>query len=98
MNENIGFGVEMKVTNSGTETRLYGQGINNLKKEIIKEIDEQIIKPENEKIKQELEELKSSIQNKNESETKKILKKILDKGENLLLELIAKILVNYIKN
>ena len=91
MNENIGFGVEMKVTNSGTETRLYGQGINNLKKEIIKEIDEQIIK-------QELEELKSSIQNKNESETKKILKKILDKGENLLLELIAKILVNYIKN
>jgi len=96
MNEKVGFGVRMTINNKGTDTKLFGQGVENLKKEIKEEIvgyiGKEIIKPENEKIKQELEEIKIAISNKDKSLLKKALERLIEKGTEKGLDIIVKII------
>jgi len=76
--------------------KLFGVAVDNFKKEIIKVINEEIIKPENEKIKQELEEIKTAILNKNEGLLKKALRRLINIGVDKSIEVIAKILLTQI--
>lgn len=85
---------DLKIENG----RMSGLAVKNLKEEVIKEIDEEIIKPQNENIRRELEELREAVSSQDKPKTKRILKKILDKGEDLLLDLAAKIIVESVKS
>jgi|SRR3989344_612849 len=73
--------------------KMTGIAVDNLKKEIIESINEEIIKPENEKIRQELEEIKTAILNRNEGLLKKALKKLIEKGAEKGIEIIVKIIL-----
>jgi len=95
---NSGFGIDMKITDKGTETKLYGQGVDNLKRqikdELIEEIQEEIIKPENERIHKELESLKTAILTKDKSLLRKTLETLIKKGAPLAIEILIKIILN----
>ncbi len=77
--------------------KVSGKAVDNLKEEmkqeIIEEIEEEIIKPENAKIKRELEEIKSAITKKDGGLLKKSLKKLLEKGAEKGLEIIMKLIL-----
>lgn len=80
---------DLKIENG----RMTGIAIDNLKKDIIKSITEEIIKPENERIRQELEEIKKAISNNNESLLRIALKKLIEKGIDKGLDVIIKIIL-----
>ena len=73
--------------------KMSGMAIDNLKKEIIQSINDEIIKPENDRIRQELEEIKKAISNNNESLLKVALKKLIEKGIDKGLDIIIKLIL-----
>ena len=80
---------DLKIENG----QMTGIAVDNLKKEIIKSINDEIIKPENEKIRQELEEIKSAISNNNESLLKMAIRKLMEKGVEKGIDIIIKIIL-----
>lgn len=95
---NVGLGVRVSIGADGKrETKLFGQGIKNLKeelkKDIINEIQEQIVKPENERIRSELEELKQALNEKDEGLLKRTLSKIIEKGAEEGVNIIVKLIL-----
>ena len=83
---------DLKIENG----KMSGRAVDNLKKEIINSINNEIIKPENEAIKQELEAIRSAISENNESLLKFALKKLIEKGADKGIDVLAKMLLAYL--
>tara|TARA_Y100000310_G_C20032429_1_gene512406 strand:- start:31 stop:363 length:333 start_codon:yes stop_codon:yes gene_type:complete len=73
--------------------KITGIAVENLKKDIIKSINNEIIKPENERIKQELEDIKVAISNNNGDLLKRALKKLIEKSIDRGVDVIIKIIL-----
>ncbi|MBI3034077.1 hypothetical protein HYY72_02865 [Candidatus Woesearchaeota archaeon] len=73
--------------------RIVGIAVDNFKKEIIKSINEEIIKPENERIREDLEEIKVAISNNDESILKILIRKLIEKGVEKGIDVIVKIIL-----
>jgi len=88
--------VGLRINIAGDEIKLSGEGIDNLKNEIkgeiIEEIQREIIKPENDKIKEDLANLKDAISNNDRNLLKKTLKKLIEKGTDVAVEVLVKII------
>ena len=80
---------DLKIENG----KMTGVAIDNLKKEIMQSINDEIIKPENEKIRQELEDIKKAISNNNESLLRVALKKLIEKGIDKGIDILIKIIL-----
>jgi len=73
-----------------------GVAVDNLKSDILNSISKEIINPQNEAIKQELEAIKSAISENNESLLRFALKKLIEKGADKGVDIVVKMLLAYI--
>ena len=80
---------DLKIENG----KMTGIAIDNFKKDIIQSINDEIIKPENERIRQELEEIKTAISSNNESLLRIALKKLIEKGVDKGIDILIKIIL-----
>ena len=72
---------------------MIGIAVDNFKRDIIKSINDEIIKPKNERIRHELEDIKKAISNNNERFLKIALNKLIEKGIDKGLDIIIKIIL-----
>ncbi|MBS3122025.1 hypothetical protein J4434_04030 [Candidatus Woesearchaeota archaeon] len=79
----------LKIENS----QMIGIAVDNFKRDIIKSINDEIIKPKNERIRHELEDIKKAISNNNERFLKIALNKLIEKGIDKGLDIIIKIIL-----
>jgi len=89
----VGLGIEM--TDDGT--KLYGEGIDNLKNEIRNEIisylEEEIIKNQNEQIRRELNDLKEAFKKKDRTLMQKAIQKLVDFGASYIISKIIDLIL-----
>ncbi len=83
---------DLKIENG----KMSGVAVDNLKSDILNSISKEIINPQNEAIKQELEAIKSAISENNESLLRFALKKLIEKGADKGVDIVVKMLLAYI--